>query len=66
MDGNLLLMKLLQHAITQGRRARAAAGEHQYNKRIVFVVALKLAGFKAVAALQVDRINTGDRLIFYQ
>ena len=59
-------MKLLQHAITQGRRARAAAGEHQYNKRIVFVVALKLAGFKAVAALQVDRINTGDRLIFYQ
>ena len=59
-------MKLLQHAITQGRRTRTAAGEHQHNKRIVFIVALKPAGFKAVAALQVDRINTGDRLIFYQ
>ena len=59
-------MKLFQHAITQGRRARTAAGEHQYNKRIVFVVVLKPAGFKAIAALQVDRINTGNRLIFYQ
>ena len=59
-------MKLLQHTITQGRRACTATGEHQHNKRIVFVVALKPAGFKAVAALQVDRINTGNRLIFYQ
>ena len=59
-------MKLLQHAITQSRRARTAAGEHQYNKRIVFVATLKLAGFKAVATLQVDRINAGKRLIFHQ
>ena len=59
-------MKLLQHAITQGRRASTAAGEHQHNKRIVFVVVLRPAGFKAVATLQVDRINTGDRLIFHQ
>jgi len=59
-------MKLLQHAITQGRRARTTAGEHQHNKRIVFIVVLKPAGFKAVAALQVDRINTGNRLIFHQ
>jgi len=60
-DGNLLLMKLLQHAITQGRRARAAAGEHQHNKRIVFVVVLKPAGFKAVAALQVSTVSMPER-----
>lgn len=59
-------MKLLQHAITQSRCARTATGEHQHNKRIVFVVVLKPAGFKAVAALQVDRINTGNRLICHQ